>query len=1829
MKQDYGAATVVKALRETLQAYLEAQYHIRNESLIEERKRLFEQPGVIHQLPYVEATPVYEPGTVYAGLDIPDVPRQLLTDLAALEGPRVGVPPTPYVHQSKALEAFLGRGEDIVIATGTGSGKTESFLMPILGKLAEEAAERPESARMFGFRALLLYPMNALVNDQLSRVRRLLGDPRVAERLKAGRGRLVRFGRYTSRTPYPGPRSGSRDTRRIKPMFEEFYLRYAQDPAVRNRLIELGRWPSKDMIGFYGADEAGEIQITRGRQAGQVRAQPNWGRRLETQPGDRELFTRHEMQAQAPDLLITNYSMLEYMLMRPVERSIFDQTRQWLHSHSDNELIIVLDEAHMYRGAAGAEVALLLRRLQGRLGAERERVRYILTSASLGGGSEAEAATLRFARELTGLPPSAGNISLVRGVPEKRTGARQGAVAEADALAQLRLADLQAFALDRPPAVDAVRDLAKVLGWPAPPHLSDQLPDYLFNHLTGFGPAEQLIREISGEAMEFGDLMTALFPDAAADTQERATEVLLALCNLARRGSDGRVLLPARLHLFYRGIPALYACINPGCEVRRDRDREDGQYLLGRLYNDPVVHCGCSLRGRVFELLTHRDCGASFLRAYSRGEDGDFLWHEPNSEIGSEGGDGFVELELLVESAPHPQESEGAAQVWVDISTGRVLRRPPGEDEGPERFLVCYVPTAPVSSENGRVRRGFQRCPVCTKGWWRGRSKIMDLATKGEQPFANLIKAQVIAQPPREEVGPDSPNAGRKSLLFSDGRQKAARLARDIPREVELDSFRQAIVLAARNLVEAGFPSTLNRNLYIAFLGVAREHHLRLFDGPSSGELQRHLEILSYRHDGEWRYALEDGWDVRPPTSYSEALLRQLGSAHYSLTAATIGYVEPRRADRVRAKMAASISGVADETLDALVVTWIGDLLGDYAFDIDLAPSVRRQAAGYDSGGSSGKFHASLRRWFPVGLGLGESEIGSVETELQRLLATNRDGAHFLDPNTVQLRLALDRLWHQCQQCTVVSPVVIAGHCPNCGGSDVASLDPSASEYIRARKGFWRRPVELALSGERHPVHITAEEHTAQLSNRDSGDVYATTERYELRFQDVRIGDDDHSVDVLSSTTTMEVGVDIGSLVAVGLRNVPPQRENYQQRAGRAGRRGSAVSTVVTYAQGGPHDSYYFQNPQEIVAGDPRAPKIKVDNEKIARRHLNAFLLQTFFHQALQDGDATRTGMLQKALGSTVEFFCGDSDANFSSFENWLDGRVLGNDGDLLPLVRSWLPDSLTDDPDAWVRATARSLRDALRQDQEEVAPARRPGAEEADDEEEFEAEFLEFLFGRGYLPSYAFPTDLCEFQVEAQSKDQSGRMRISVAERPQLSIRQALSEYAPGRLLVIDKRTYRAGGVTASFYEDDRKRATPLFEETHPYVYCGTCSYVQDTKGGAPVPDRCPVCGLADIRVQEFIEPQVFTPEEGRAVDDSDRDQEFTYATSAQFPVPVGRDDLEMWRDLGQHGKYTHARDRRLVMVNMGNRHTTAGFEVCEECGFAIPAGDTPLESATHAVPYLVRGSRRCQGLLRRVFLGTEFRSDLLVVRVTLVDPMATNMSSPWVRSAVEDGLRSLSEGLLLQASRYLDIDPGEFSVGYRVVSLMEHGSLAADVFLYDTLSGGAGYADQAGEAIEAILRQTLADLEGCSCSRSCQECLRHYHNRFWHERLDRHLAASILRYVLDGDLPDTDDLGAQEEELLPLQRMLELDGYICELGRSIGGQRIPLVVADSTGELAIGTYSALLNDQSFEFDHPLYEALDHQDQVKARLVDEYRLSRNLPAAYALVKESLTSPPR
>ena len=314
----------IEQLHGALRDYIEATYHISSKSLIHKRKALLDSVSVIHQIPYLESTPRYETGESFSDMTgLAPAALEAFTAVSESQGdlPKLIYDP-PYMHQSEAIRRSLIERRNLVIMTGTGSGKTESFLLPILGKLAHEASEQPTAfAEQPAMRALVLYPMNALVNDQLGRLRGLFGDPRLVSLFNTWAGRPPRFGRYTSRTPYAGVRTAQKDSAKFR-AFDDFYVdieRLALDPdaeghaearRLRQALKERGKWPAKPNLQAWFGEKRTRWQDSK--SGAFVRGV--------TLPDDSELLTRHEIQSAPPDLLVTNYSMLEYMMMRPIER---------------------------------------------------------------------------------------------------------------------------------------------------------------------------------------------------------------------------------------------------------------------------------------------------------------------------------------------------------------------------------------------------------------------------------------------------------------------------------------------------------------------------------------------------------------------------------------------------------------------------------------------------------------------------------------------------------------------------------------------------------------------------------------------------------------------------------------------------------------------------------------------------------------------------------------------------------------------------------------------------------------------------------------------------------------------------------------------------------------------------------------------------------------------------------------------------------------------------------------------------------------------------------------------------------------------------------------------------------------------------------------------------------------------------------------------------------------------------------------------------------------------------------------------------------------------
>lgn len=1736
----YSVKKISNLLAKKLNQYLEADYHIWDESLIQARRKLIYRKNVTSSDPRLEASPEYLTGVEFSEMNIPKDASLLLTSLSKIKNS--GVFPVPRLHQQKALEKFLGQQTEIVVSTGTGSGKTESFLYPILGSFALEKDRGPEVVSKSGCRVLLLYPMNALVNDQLSRLRRMLGNERVSEEISKFRGRKPTFAVYTSKTDYPGKRSKTRD-QNLKNKIQSLFLGDAL--KYKKNLFDEGLWPAKDMESFLANN-------------------------LKQSASDAELYSRHEVQDKTPDILITNYSMLEYMLARPIERQIFESTSDWLKSHDDNYLTIVLDEAHMYKGVSGAEVALLLRRLHSRLGVDRSKIRYILTSASFGSNNENDAIT--FAKNLTGKPDGAKAFDLILGEKKSKQGEGLPSLEQLIALSTFDISTIHNTSSSLDPAKEQIEKLFSQLklGHPSSEIKSEEdLKNYVYEKLEIFPPAAYLANRLTKKSEAYDEISHQFL---GAFENENAFESLLALCTFAQSKVNGQVFLPIRVHMMFRGLPGLYGCINPKCSENID---SDGKQLFGKLFTFPALKCKCG--GRVFEILTHRDCGASYIRGFVSEKSVDFLLHEQAQSLSD---NKLTETHFLIES--ERSHSPKWNYQWVHIKTGKLAKSDPNSVE--------YIPVRVANNDRIVVEGNkkvwtFSECPVCTRNLIKnGSSKIQDLSTKGEAPFSYLVRAQVEEQPPTKNKDKRYPLRGRKTLVFSDGRQKAARLARDIPRNVEKDIFRICLLLAI-NFIENNHKNSLKRDvIYVAFLKILQEKNILLFDGDDREKIEVALKKLDRYEDSEFTEILDDTWE--PPPAFLELLLINLVGRYYSLFALTLAYVEPTKLSLKKFTEEAIKLGLSAIDCRQIAVNWLGTILdSNYAFDQSIPNGIRRSAnGGYGDDSHWGVIKGKSLRNIKLEFLDTISKVALEELLLNEFCDIGENKRYFINPTRIMIKLHYNGEWSQCLQCTKLSVEKIRNLCPYCGSEHVQSLDPNNSQYLRARKSFYRDPVvDVLATPDMEIFNLSVEEHTAQLSYRDENQHTSTNEESERRFKDILINQKDYPVDILSCTTTMEVGVDIGSLTAVSMRNVPPERQNYQQRAGRAGRRGSSISTVLTYAQTGSHDSYYFENPDKIISGDPITPVIDIGNTKVITRHVIAAILQSYFHRLKIDIENESNDLLS-VLGLTKDFFEGNNDFNYVSLKNWLSNGFI--DDGIKKSISSWIPNHSLD-----VSDIANQLLNVL----ETKKPPN------FNDEEVYEEKFLNFLFTCDLLPTYAFPRHICSFKIESrhdQYKD------IETIENPQQGLATALTEYAPGRLVVINKKTYKIGSVTASSSPSEKNRAELLFSNKKQYLQCPSCMYTEVYQAESQNLHGCTHCGHEGIMKLDVIQPEVVYPEGKKAINEFDDDL-YTSTSSAQLPFIGDAPHFELSKFRGETLIGAES-NQLLVAINKGmeSDNDTNGFWVCDKCGKASAEADKPEDS--HIRDYFVRNeannSKCIGGKFQKVNLGYSFNSDVFLMRLPLRQPLI-QIGTGIERNGLISASRSLAEALVQTASLQLEIALSEMNCGIRLLKIDNINYL--DIFIYDTAAGGAGYANLIKMWVNTIYTDAEKKLKQTCCDSSCYQCLQHFGNKWHHNVIDKYFGLMLWNYINTSEPPSLYDTIKQRDLASALLELLKLQGYLI-LNDSESG----FIVGYENKEIEIIIYPVLLDP----------ELIKGSTYTKHIYISDYEVLKSTPSAFAKV---------
>ncbi|MBN9620082.1 MAG: DUF1998 domain-containing protein, partial [Actinobacteria bacterium] len=507
------------------------------------------------------------------------------------------------------------------------------------------------------------------------------------------------------------------------------------------------------------------------------------------------------------------------------------------------------------------------------------------------------------------------------------------------------------------------------------------------------------------------------------------------------------------------------------------------------------------------------------------------------------------------------------------------------------------------------------------------------------------------------------------------------------------------------------------------------------------------------------------------------------------------------------------------------------------------------------------------------------------------------------------------------------------------------------------------------------------------------------------------------------------------------------------------------------------------------------------------------------------------------------------------------------------------------------------------------------------------EEDLLDRLLYKGVLPRYAFPTDVVGFHVF--DIDRSSRFRPAFRYEPTQGLPVALTQYAPGKVVWIDNKEWRSGAIYAPFDRErsDAWRKKQLYFECRVCHYAKTFTYQEADRGEER---DCPACGAYQAfgRSKNWIRPPGFAHridvDPGTSPDDAPAR---SYATRAKLMAQGPTDDSD-WDRVTDRVSQTYRRERLLV-TNTGPRDE--GYTYCTRCGLIEPtASATGIVGGTHRKPYPDDRNPECLGSAstRGLVLGTDFISDVLLVRLMVEAPISLRPALLSTHVA----LRTLAEALTIAATRTLQVEATEIQAEYRpALHPLGQEGLAAEIYLYDTLAGGAGFTRRASDFGPELLTATLDLLQTCpdGCDQSCYRCLRSFRNRFEHGLLDRHVGASLLRYLIDGTppLPDParlerattrlfDDLVARDLDGVTLTRNADIEVP------GIGHLRAPIHAARDNQQWIFGVHGPLMHDVAA--DPILQDAKENSVAIPVRLIDEMLIARNLPAATVLVQGSI-----
>ena len=1569
---------LAREIEKRYQRYLKTTFYFKDRILRDSFEDALTS-GHLSKGPYLEATPVFKRG---------QTPRSMFPDLLgsqpdegfleAVQGRR-----PLYKHQEEAIRRVFD-GHNVVVATGTGSGKTEAFLYPILLHLYQEF----QSGNLGpGVRALILYPMNALANDQ-------------RERLAA--------------PPIP-----------------------QADPGILWVLSQLNS-PFQFTFGQYIGETPEDEKDSR-RHANDHNAN-----RL---PG--ELVFRSEMRKTPPHILLTNYSMLEYLLLRPDDSPLFDNGRaKWW-------TFLVLDEAHQYRGSRGIEMAMLMRRLKQRLreGDRSAPFKCIATSATLVGGEVDKAVVADFASNLFGekfypedmilgeteLIPEPGSESLSEGEYHFLQEALKGNIAAGSRLAEI----------------------ATRLGAPLP-ELED-LPKTVGTLLQYDHRATRLRRLITGNPAEIQDIADQVFGDLPEQKRVSVLSELVDLLLQAKNPLSDNPLLSARYHLFLRSLEGAFVSYWPQKKVFLDRKAGDDECMA-------------------FEVALCRECGQHYFVGQKGFKSGKLMEAIRDPSHLNFGATFFRPIENDKDEGDDEEDNgeTNRKQVFqLCIQCGEVH---PGKPPCGHENLIRVVKEESSADEDRADQ--MARCGSCGYNA-AGRDPVREVVHGTDGPHA------VIATTLYQKL----PEGRKKVLAFSDGRQEAAFFAWYLEDSYKDILSRNLALKIARSFTN--FPAKGISLSTIADQAFSKYHDAFKYR-PTDDEptVRKNIWRAFYREflTEEQRISLEGVGLIRWSIEWPDWFKLPVELIHsWSLTEQESRDLIFILLDSMRTDRAVELQPGMGISLN-----WSDLNLQASQMRFRIGPPARPKHMKYwpvrSWDGKKGKRAQFLAKLL-TRTGISEQEALEHAVNIlraiwdsirqsderaplsdDRLLLDVKD-ARRLNPHWWRLHLITnDDTIYQCGTCARLQSVSVRGVCPRhgCRGT-LKEVSRNVLEHNHYR----------ILYEEDLPGFLRVEEHTAQLDNEKARE-------FQREFKEGKIH-------VLSCSTTFELGVDLGNLDTIFLRNVPPEAFNYAQRVGRAGRR-ERPGFAITYCRRSPHDLYHFAEPERMLHGKVRPPILSLQNEKIITRHLTATALSHFFRNPTFEERFKNVERLFKNL---------EHPSGVADFKAFLHKDQVELEESLRAIVPLDMFTNVGLDSGQWIeRIAGKIAKDIGGKVMEEESRFSLAEAEVSSDYEgviklEEEArtgrdyrtaewaqrrantiageDVLSFLSRKAIIPKYGFPVDVVELDTQ---KNQQNNEAFEVLLQRDLSI--AISEFAPTSKLVANKKVWTSYGL---------KKVAEKEWPRKFYKRCTRHNVFLHWERGQPEPPT--PCGDT-LPIDKYVIPRF------GFVTDRDRPKEPTsrtprvFTTRPYFAGSLGPDPGTIAYSLNSPLiTLTKATPGLMVVLCEGRRGE--GFYICGGCG----AGFRKRQK-THKTPY----GQDCRGTLEQVSLGHEFETDVL--QLQFHPKFNGDIESVWFAY-------SLAYALVEGAAEVLEVPSNDLS------ATVAHGEQypVPPIILYDNVPGGAGLVarlqkeDDLKKCLETAQKRVSGNC-GCDENTSCYGCLRSYRNQFAHQYLQRGQVKHYLEALL-----------------------------------------------------------------------------------------------------------------